>query len=120
MAMLNLKIAWDKCPPPTQDPDKAEFKVGNMELIKKQAQTSAFDTNTHPVSESVNEYLTNPLMYKTVQGRSDVCLYSISNYCILLHMFWHTYLTWPYLEGQENTLITLASCLACISLWEHM
>ena len=32
MAALNHKIARDKCPPPTQDPDKAEFKVRGIVL----------------------------------------------------------------------------------------
>ena len=33
MAILYIQIARDKCPPPTQDPDKAEFKVGDMILL---------------------------------------------------------------------------------------
>ena len=44
MAVLNLKTARDKCLPPTRDPDKAKFKVGDMVLIKNHALTNAFDT----------------------------------------------------------------------------
>ena len=34
MAILNLKTARDKCPPPIRDLDKKIFKIGDMVLIK--------------------------------------------------------------------------------------
>ena len=33
MAVLSLKVSRKRCPPLTWDPDKAEFKVGNMVLL---------------------------------------------------------------------------------------
>ena len=40
MAVLNLKISQDKCPPETQDQDKAEFKVGRRYGIYKESCSS--------------------------------------------------------------------------------
>ena len=35
MAVLNLKMSRDKCPPPIGHPDKTNLKIGLMVLIKK-------------------------------------------------------------------------------------
>ena len=48
MAVLNLKVARDRCPPLTLDPNKAEFKVGDMVLLKNHAQTNTFDAKYKP------------------------------------------------------------------------
>ena len=37
MVVLNLKIARDKYPPLTCDPDNTDIKVGNMVLLKNHA-----------------------------------------------------------------------------------
>ena len=41
--VLNLKMARDRCCPPTWDPDKAEFKVGDIVLLKNHVPTNMFD-----------------------------------------------------------------------------
>ena len=38
MAVLNIKTAIDKCPPPIQDQDNAEFKVGDMVVLETMPQ----------------------------------------------------------------------------------
>ena len=43
LAAINLKIARDKCSPPSKDTYKADFKVGGMALFKNHAPTTAFD-----------------------------------------------------------------------------
>ena len=48
MAVHNLKIAWDKCPPPLRDPDKTEFKVEEMMLLKKHTPIDDFNTKHKP------------------------------------------------------------------------
>ena len=48
MAILNLKTARDKCPPPIRDPDKTDFKIGDMVLIKNHTPKDAFDSNYKP------------------------------------------------------------------------
>ena len=48
MAVLNLKTARGKDLPLIQDPDKAEFKVGAMTLLKNHAPTNTFDTMYRP------------------------------------------------------------------------
>ena len=44
LAVLNLQTARDKCLPPIKDPNKAEFKVGDMVLLKNHTPTTAFDS----------------------------------------------------------------------------
>ena len=44
VAVLNLKRAREKCLPLTGNPDKNEFKVNDLVLLKNHASTSAFDT----------------------------------------------------------------------------
>ena len=34
MAALNLKMAYDKCPPPIKDPSNANFEIGDMALLR--------------------------------------------------------------------------------------
>ena len=46
MTVLYLRVARDKCPPPSQEPDKAEFEVGHMVLLMNP--TSTFDTKYKP------------------------------------------------------------------------
>ena len=48
MAARNFKIARDKCPSPTWDPDKMACKVGDMVSLKNHAPTSAFATKYKP------------------------------------------------------------------------
>ena len=43
MAILNLKNARDKCPPPVRDPDKTDFKIGDMVFIKNHTPNDTFD-----------------------------------------------------------------------------
>ena len=43
-AVLNLKIAKDKCPPPLRDPDKTDFKIGDMVLLKNHTLMDTFNT----------------------------------------------------------------------------
>ena len=47
-AVLNLKIARDKCPPPIRDPDKTDFKIGDMVLMKNHTPKDAFDLECKP------------------------------------------------------------------------
>ena len=51
MAVHNLKIARDKCPPPTLNPDNAQFKVRDMVLVKHHAPTNAFETKYKQISD---------------------------------------------------------------------
>ena len=44
MAVLNLKRARDKCLPLIQDPDKVEFKIRDIVLLKNHAPSYAFYT----------------------------------------------------------------------------
>ena len=48
MAVLNLKIARNKCPPHIKDPNKTEFKIGDMVLLKNHTPTEAFDSKYKP------------------------------------------------------------------------
>ena len=36
-------MARDKCPPPIRDPDRTDFKIGDMVLIRNQPPKDAFD-----------------------------------------------------------------------------
>ena len=42
MTVLNLKTARDKCPPPIYNPNKTDFKAGDMVLLKNYTLTTAF------------------------------------------------------------------------------
>ena len=77
MAVLNLMTTRGKCLPPTWDPVKTQFKVGDMVLLKSHSSTSAFNAKYNPVSKSVNGYLIKLLMYKIVHGKLDMYLGSI-------------------------------------------
>ena len=44
MAILNLKTARDKYPLPIRDPDKTDFKIGDMVLIKNHTPKDTFDS----------------------------------------------------------------------------
>ena len=44
MAVLNLKRARDKYPPPINDPNKTDFKVGDMVLLKNNTLMRTFDS----------------------------------------------------------------------------
>ena len=66
MTVLILKITRDTCPLPNWDPDKTEFKVDNMVLLKNHANLAHLILNTNPVSESVNGYLIKHSIYKIV------------------------------------------------------
>ena len=48
IAVLNHKTDRNECPLLFQDPDKAEFKTGDMVLSKNHVATNAFDTNYKP------------------------------------------------------------------------
>ena len=44
MPGLHLKMDRDKCPLPINDPNKTDFKVGDMVLLKNHPPTTAFDS----------------------------------------------------------------------------
>ena len=44
MAGLNLEMASDRCPLPIRDPDKIDFKIGDMVLIKNHTPKDTFDS----------------------------------------------------------------------------
>ena len=48
MAVLNLKTAREKCHAPIRDPDKTDFKIGDMVLIKNHTTKDAFDSKYKP------------------------------------------------------------------------
>ena len=48
IAGLSLKTVRDKCPPPIQDPDKAEFKIGDMVLLQNHAPINTSNTKDKP------------------------------------------------------------------------
>ena len=48
MTALNLKTTTDRCLPPTNDPNKTDFKVAYMVLLKKHTMTTAFNTKNKP------------------------------------------------------------------------
>ena len=48
MAILNLKMARDKCLPPLKDPDRTDFKIGHMVLIKNHTPKDTFDFKYKP------------------------------------------------------------------------
>ena len=48
MAGLNLRKDRDKCPPPITDPNKSDFKVGDVALLKSHTPTTAFDPKYKP------------------------------------------------------------------------
>ena len=48
MVILNLKTTRYKYPPPTRNPDKTDFKVGDMVLIKNHTPKDAFDSKYKP------------------------------------------------------------------------
>ena len=48
MTTLKLNTARNKCPPPIQGPDKAEFKVGDMVLLKNHVPANAFNIKYKP------------------------------------------------------------------------
>ena len=52
LAVLNLKIAQDKCSPLLRDPDKTEFKVEDVVLLENNVQMDAFNTKYKPSSRS--------------------------------------------------------------------
>ena len=47
-AVLNLKMARDKWPSPIRDPDKRDFKIGYMVLIKSHIPKDTFDSKYNP------------------------------------------------------------------------
>ena len=48
MAVLNLKMARDKCPSQIRDPDKTDFKLRDMVLIKNHTPKDTFDLKYKP------------------------------------------------------------------------
>ena len=44
LAVLNLKIARDKCTPPINDPNKSYIKVEDMMMLRNHIPTKAFDS----------------------------------------------------------------------------
>ena len=48
MAVLILRTARDKCPPPIRDPDKMEFKIGDIVLMKNHTPKDTFDSKYKP------------------------------------------------------------------------
>ena len=44
MTVLNLKTARDRYLPPINDPNKTDFKLGNMVLLENHTLTTAFDS----------------------------------------------------------------------------
>ena len=49
MTVLNLKTARNKCQFPINDPNKTDFKVGDMVLLKNHTPTIAFDSKYKPI-----------------------------------------------------------------------
>ena len=56
MAVLNLKMARDKCPPPIRDPDKTDFKIGDMVLMKTIPSRTLLIQNINPVLEFARKF----------------------------------------------------------------
>ena len=44
MAVLNLKMEWDKSPSPIKDPSKANLKIGDMVLLRNHTPKDTFDS----------------------------------------------------------------------------
>ena len=51
MAVLNLKMAWEKSPPPIKDPSIITFKIGDMVLLRNHTPKILVIPNINPVSE---------------------------------------------------------------------
>ena len=62
-----------KCPPPIKDPDRTDFKIGNMVLIRNHTPKDDFDSKYKSVLELARKFQTRHLMYKTVLERSGKC-----------------------------------------------
>ena len=70
MAILNLITARDKFYHPTRDPDKTDFKIGDMVLVKSHTSKMHLIQNTNLLLEFARKFQTEHLMYKTVLERS--------------------------------------------------
>ena len=69
MAILNLKTAWDKCPPPIRDLDKADLKVGDMVLIKNHTPEDTFDSKYNPCFQNCKRILDKALDVHNITGK---------------------------------------------------
>ena len=100
MAVHNLKVARDRCPPLTWDPDKAEFKVEKMVLLKK-PQLMHLVLNVNPASESVNIYLTK--LFDIQDSKGNVRCVSI-HHLQLLHPAEHVLTQLPDMASFGRTM----------------
>ena len=85
LTVLSLKTARDKCPLPTNDCNKTNFKVGDIVLLKESnPQLQPLTLNTNLATEFASNSLTKLLTYRITQEKVGTHPFNIYNYYIPL------------------------------------
>ena len=82
MTVLSVKTARDKFPSPINDPDRTDFKVGDMVLLKTIPQQQPLNLNTNLAIEFANDFPTKRLTYRITQEMLGMYSFNIYYYHI--------------------------------------
>ena len=124
MVVSNLKMTKDKCLPPGRDPDKTDFKIGDMVLMKNHSPKDAFDSKYKPsfrickkISDKAFDVQDSAGKVRQVSIQHLQLLYSTEHMLTNLldiTLFGHTtkYLNHPNLMPDLNTTIKAKNAYA--------
>ena len=88
MAILNLKIARDKCHPSIRHPDKTDFKVGEMVLIKSHTPKDTFDSQYKPSFQICKRIWDKAFSIQDSTGKvRQVSIQHTDNYCTIQNTY---------------------------------
>ena len=99
MAVCNLKTAIDKCPPSINNPNKTDFKIGDMVPLKNHTPMTAFYCKYKLRFRICIWLFDKAFNVKDNTRKLEQYPSNIYNYYIQLTKYWHTYLTWLHLHG---------------------